>query len=292
MQQKKALITVVVPVFNREKIVVRLLESISKQSLKEFKLILVDNNSSDGTAKVLKEWASEASMDVQVLSCSTPGAAAARQCGLDEVDTPWILFFDSDDVMLPMHMSRVIEGIKDNPSADILGWDVTFDRQRKRPFYTKSLQYRSLFNGSMATQRYCARTELFRRAGGWNVNTKVWDDIELGARLLAQNPKIVKLAGSPTVEVFSSEDSITNIETSGDICYIDYTLNCISKTLGEKGKKWTDAKKMAIVAKRKDAALLGPQIIAKSQKKILLSFIYHYVKSGLPGISHIIKPFM
>lgn len=293
MHQEPPLITVVIPVYNRETIVMRCLDSLIAQTLKDFKVILVDNNSTDATPDVLKKWASKAPMEVKVLSCPTPGAAAARQCGLDAVDTPWTLFFDSDDVMLPGHMAAVIAGIDDNPKADIIGWNVYLNNSRHwQRFYTKDLSYRILFNGSMATQRYCARTWLFMKAGGWNPQIKLWDDIELGARMLRCNPTIVKLDGKPQVKVIPSPDSISNLEDIDNIDIINRTLRSIKNSLGLKDEKWCDAKRAVIAAISHDGKDFFKQLKSKSKNKLLLSFVYYYVKSGLPGFSHIIKPFM
>ncbi len=48
-----------------------------------------------------------------------PGAMAARQMGLDAVDTDFVVFFDSDDMMRPQLLSAATENIGD---SDILVW--------------------------------------------------------------------------------------------------------------------------------------------------------------------------
>ncbi|MDE6134186.1 MAG: glycosyltransferase family 2 protein, partial [Muribaculaceae bacterium] len=166
MEQSEFEITVVIPVYNRAGIVGRTLETLDAQVFQDFYVILVDNNSTDGTLEVLQQWAGKHPGRATVLMQPTPGAAAARQMGLDAVATPWTIFFDSDDEMSAMHLANIVKTIDLHPDADIIGWETRMIRNgkiyRKGAFTTRDMQFRSLFNGIMATLRYCARTELFR----------------------------------------------------------------------------------------------------------------------------------
>lgn len=209
-------ISIVIPVYNRAGIVARTLDSVAAQTARPLRVILVDNASTDASRQVLDAWASAHSapgFEVTVLEERKKGAACARNRGLEAVETPWTMFFDSDDVMLPGHLERVLRAIEEYPDVDIFGWDVrTFSpsgSELSTRFEASELVWHNIMHGSMATLRYCARTECFRRAGGWCESLGTWDDIELGTRLLALNPRVRKLEGERTVEVFVSEESIT-----------------------------------------------------------------------------------
>ncbi|MDE6528594.1 MAG: glycosyltransferase family 2 protein, partial [Muribaculaceae bacterium] len=104
MSQPASLITIVVPVYNRAGIVERTLESIRQQSHRPLSVVLVDNNSTDNTPHVLRKWKSEVEApDMQVTIVDEPvaGAPAARNRGLGLTTTPYVMFFDSDDIMTP-----------------------------------------------------------------------------------------------------------------------------------------------------------------------------------------------
>ncbi|MDE6573922.1 MAG: glycosyltransferase family 2 protein, partial [Muribaculaceae bacterium] len=94
-----ARLSIIIPVYNRESIVLRTLESVERQTLRPLKLILVDNGSSDGTLAVLEQWRQEHAapgFEVEVYSEPVPGACAARNKGLAVADTEFVMFFDSD----------------------------------------------------------------------------------------------------------------------------------------------------------------------------------------------------
>lgn len=299
MKTESPIITIVIPVFNREKIILPTLKSISEQNRLDFKVIIVDNNSTDGTRTVLDAWAAEQSFSVSILCESTKGAAAARQCGLNAVDTEWTLFFDSDDTMRADNMARVIEAIDANPDADMISWSILehncFNgRTAVKPGVHAIDQYDSFFHGTTATLRYCARTELFRRAGGWDRTIGVWDDIELGARILALQPALVALKGSPTIDVYLQHDSLTTGESITNIEMIERVLNRISTTLGSSRSHWIDLKLMLIAAHAPspDAEALRDRILSRTTRPLLLRLAYHYTRVGGRGFARIFKPLL
>lgn len=209
------IITVVVPVNNREKLVLETLDSIASQTVRPA-LIVVDNNSTDATPGNIAEWANthrSAQFPVTVLSQPLPGATNARNLGLENTTTPWLQFFDSDDIMLPTHIERLVETIKQNPAADIVGWDTLVQplegKTYRKQFAADNHLRRNIFNGIMSTQQYAATTRLFRESGGWNPELPAWNDFELGMRLLLKGPDIIYRRGEPTVVVRCQRNSIT-----------------------------------------------------------------------------------
>ena len=182
------LITVVIPVFNRERLLVRTLDSIAAQDTRRIRLVIVDNASTDGSRRAAAQWCrAHADVDAIVTDCEVPGAAAARNAGLRLADTPYVMFFDSDDEMLPGHLEMVVRGIEGHPEADILGWPVRIETGMVRPktgcFHQISPLSKHLVHSTMSSLRYVASTDLLRRAGGWDEALSGWDDYELGVTL-------------------------------------------------------------------------------------------------------------
>lgn len=302
---KEPTLTVVIPAYNREMIVIKTLDSVAAQTCRDFRLVIVDNNSTDGTLEAITQWAGRNAKDIEkkIVEETRPGAASARNRGLAEVTTQWVMFFDSDDTMSPTHIACAIEAIKRNPKAQVIGWDLNYhypNVTKRMGFTIKDAQYNSLFHGTTSTLRYCVRTDLFRSIGGWNSDVRTWDDIEVGARLLASAPVMIKLKGEPTVDVFVQDDSITNHEMPEHIEMLDRALNSISATLGPDKAHWIELKRMIIAAvgRRCDsrAALpLRDTILRRTPKlrhRIMLKFAYWYTAHGGRGIARILRPLM
>lgn len=252
-------LSIIVPVYNRAGIVVRTLDSIMAQSgIETCSLILVDNNSTDNTWDVLSDWADahrKAHPDILLLSESVPGAAAARNCGLRHADTQWIMFFDSDDIMLPGLISSLRARISDG-GIDLIGWNIILGlpsgKKRRRRFHTDNAMWNHLIHVILATQRYCIRKTLFEKANGWDESVLGWDDYELGVRLLLENPRIESLGNKFYVEVCFTEESITGRSFSANPQKWEHALDLCHKSLSAAGREkaldWIDIRRVILAA--------------------------------------------
>lgn len=309
--------TVVIPVFNRAAVVEDTLRSIEKQTLRPLKVILVDNNSTDSTFDVLNKWKARVDNEdlrVAVLKEIIPGAAAARNRGLSKVDTPYTMFFDSDDLMMPDHCMRAMCGFRENPGADIIGWDclqqyASGQRTKCAIFYDRDVVWNNLFHGGMATQRYAARTSLFRRiVGGWDVSCRGWNDAEFGFRILLQQPVIVKLRGEYTVRIIVSEESITGANFSSKASVWEHALDLMESAAGERlaGDKLTGMRRMINLRRsilagdyRHEGAAGEADRLMKQVQAAETSVLYrmfnrlavYYRGLGMPGIARLLRPF-
>jgi glycosyltransferase cpsIVJ len=211
-------VSVVVPVYNRERIVADTLDSIKGQTYRPLHLILVDNNSSDSSLDVLNTWKAgneEDGFKVTVVSELTPGAAAARNRGLREVSTDKLIFFDSDDIMGKEMIECGMETFAKHPDAMFVYW--RHEREclgggvRRSHFTTADKMECHLVHALLNTPSYLVRTDYVKEIGGWDENVRVWDDFELGVRMLLPSVKSVGI-DEVLYTVKSREESITGTE--------------------------------------------------------------------------------
>ena len=228
-------ITVVIPVRNRERLVCRTLDSVAAQTLLPARLIVVDNGSDDGTRDAVARWMDAHSglpVDMVLADEAKPGASAARNRGLTLVETPYVAFFDSDDLMLPGHLERVERFIDAAGGPEI----VYFDRAvRDDDGWTKvigsddgDLLRAQLLDCVLNTTGYVALASLVRDAGGWDEDLPRWNDYELGVRLLLGSSRVRKLSGEPSVLVSETDDSITGNSYSRDARDLERALDRIA----------------------------------------------------------------
>ena len=308
---KNAQISIIIPVYNRAKIVKDTLDSVASQTLRPLDVILIDNNSSDSTLEVLNEWKKQTECDdfnISILSETTPGAAAARNRGLKEVTTPYTMFFDSDDIMLPTHAERAVEAFNQDASLDVVGWDVDTKtlsgNDSKYRFCDKDTLYNHIFHATMATQRFAARTELFKQVGGWGENLIVWNDYELGVRLILANPTIKKLTGKASVIVIAQRESITGTNFSSKAQYWEASLNAIDIALDKYShssmKKYIDVRRVILAgfyhregAIQDSKRLLG-EVVSRSgwYRRIIMKLFYNIIRCGGRGIALLAKPLL
>ncbi len=264
-------LTIIIPVHNRKELVGRTLHSLEAQTARPLDIILVDNNSTDGTREELTRWQSALDapdFTIRVLDCDTPGAAAARNKGLEAVTTPWVMFFDSDDTMRPPHCSRVIDTARSNPQLAIIGWDVDMhlaDGSTRRGRFARTSHWTNIFHGGFATQRWCARTELVRKVGAWNPAAMIWNDIELGTRLLNAGGEIACIEGEPSVDVYHTSDSISAQPWLQRLQRMDATAAIIENELPPEKRHWADYKRVIAAGEALRCAPKDPEVAAAAR---------------------------
>ena len=98
------LVSVILPVYNREASIERAVGSVLAQTYRPFELIVVDDGSTDGTRRILERFGSS----ITVISQANSGAYGARNAGLRHARGELIAFADSDDAWLPHRLSSQV----------------------------------------------------------------------------------------------------------------------------------------------------------------------------------------
>jgi glycosyltransferase involved in cell wall biosynthesis len=93
-------VSVVIPAYNEEAVIKVCLEALYKQREDIQQVIVVDNNSTDDTAKIVREFAAQWPA-IKLISETRPGVVSARNAGLNAAHTDIIARIDADTVVLP-----------------------------------------------------------------------------------------------------------------------------------------------------------------------------------------------
>ena len=93
-------ISVVMPVYNVENYLSQCLDSLIKQTLKEFEIICVDDSSTDHSLEILKDYQKKDARII-ILEQKKSNAGAARNRGLKAANGTYLIFLDSDDYFMP-----------------------------------------------------------------------------------------------------------------------------------------------------------------------------------------------
>lgn len=104
-------ISVIVPIYNREKCLGWCLSSILAQTFRDFELLLVDDGSSDRSLEICNNYAS-IDKRVRVFSKPNGGVSSARNFGLQKAQGAYIQFIDSDDWIPPQMLERLLGAIE------------------------------------------------------------------------------------------------------------------------------------------------------------------------------------
>ena len=115
------MISVLVPVYNTNQYLPRCIDSILGQSFTDFELLLIDDGSTDGSAKICDAYAEKDSR-IRVLHKENGSVSSARNLGLNEAKGEWVVFVDSDDWISDNCIKLLTEPLR-NKEFDIVVGD-------------------------------------------------------------------------------------------------------------------------------------------------------------------------
>ena len=203
-------VSVVVAAFNEEEMVGDAIRSVQAQTREDWELIVIDDGSEDGTARVANELAG-GDRRIRVISQPNAGLSAARNAGIAAGRADLVAFLDADDLWLPTYLEVAATVLQAEPGA---GWAYTdawaLDTERGRfrratamstcqppevlpsdPLDVMKLLIRQNFMWVSAT----VRRQALEQVGAFDESMKSTEDVELWFRILVKGWKVVRMPG-------------------------------------------------------------------------------------------------
>ncbi len=161
MEMQMPRISIIIPVYNVENYIRTCIESILIQTYPYFELILIDDGSSDLSPKIIDEYGAK-DPRLKVIHQKNKGVSIARNVGIEQAQSPWICFIDSDDWVEPNYIENFITAVKQKENNTCIYQGILFDYDNKipnEPFFQydnisfnisskgKIAQYKLLHNG-------------------------------------------------------------------------------------------------------------------------------------------------
>ena len=157
-------VSVVMPVYNAARHLREAVQSVLRQTFRDFELVAVDDGSTDESPAVLREYAAR-DPRVRVVSRPNTGIVGALNDGLDAARGPLVARMDADDVCLPRRFERQAAFLRDNPACLVVGTRVRYTEPNGRPICDGPVRVTheeidahqlSRWNGADAPQRHDA----------------------------------------------------------------------------------------------------------------------------------------
>lgn len=133
-------ISIVIPLYNKSRSIVRTLDSVFSQTYRDFEVIVVNDGSTDNSVDCVVQWAQEHTIGCSVLSsmdicgddrtdvCAmvvvnkpNAGVCSARNVGIQMAKAQYIAFLDADDLWKPNYLDTQVQMIKSYPNAKMWG---------------------------------------------------------------------------------------------------------------------------------------------------------------------------
>ncbi|MDP6673510.1 MAG: glycosyltransferase, partial [Gammaproteobacteria bacterium] len=189
------LISIVVPAHNAATTIKETIDSVLRQTLTDFELLIIDDGSTDDTVKIV---ANITDSRVHCFSFANEGPSAARNRGIERTTGEFVAFLDADDLWLPGKLAAQVDALRRNPDAALaFSWSDSIDEAGtflkkgnhvppEDSVYEQLIVWNFLDNGSTPM----IRRKTLSGAGAFDEGLRYGEDWDMWLRLAYRYPII------------------------------------------------------------------------------------------------------
>ncbi len=184
-------ISAVIPAYNAEGFVARAIDSVLSQTHPVHEVLVVDDGSRDGTARIVESFGPS----VRPIRQENSGPGAARNHGAREARGEWIALLDADDAWLPRKIERQLPYLADASIAVVHSDVVDVEGQYTRYLYDGELNFDRLWRQNLiGTSTALVRKAAWSEIGGFDIDRDLIsiEDYNFWLRMLAAGWRIVR----------------------------------------------------------------------------------------------------
>lgn len=130
-------ISVIIPLYNKEKIIENTVESVLNQTHSNFELIIVDDGFTDKSVEVVNKISDER---IRLIRQKNAGPSSARNKGVKNANTDWIVFLDGDDELLPDALEHFSFLRNNNNDIDIFDCSYIINRKGNKKIFINPIE--------------------------------------------------------------------------------------------------------------------------------------------------------
>lgn len=194
----KEKISIIIPSFNREKLLKRAIESVLNQTNGNWELIIIDDGSNDGTRKLVNYYLRDSR--IVYFYQENKGVSVARNVGINLASCDYIIFLDSDDELYPFLIEK-LNNIN-LTKYDLIFWELKKCIDNKYSIW-KPKKLGPMYNDMVATflaGSVCYKKEVLKTEGNFDSNMTFGENYELGLRISAIQNLNVKYIAEPLAQ--------------------------------------------------------------------------------------------
>jgi len=221
-----AKVSVIIPLYNKEKYIRRAIDSVLVQSVQDFEIIVVDDGSTDRSVEVVQGIKEDRIMLVQQ---ENQGECAARNTGIDKARSDLIAILDADDAWTRQFLETVLRLRINYPNAGIYatsyetrepGGKVVRPRFKAIPAYPWEGIIPNYFKSALGAPPVCASAVMsprvvFDSAGKFPAGEKLGGDIDMWLRIALKYP----VAFSNVV------GAVYYMDSASRVCLTEYSIS-------------------------------------------------------------------
>lgn len=191
------MISVIIPLYNKENYIAKTIKSVLTQTFKDFELIIVDDGSDDNGLAIISAFSDKR---ITIYSKKNGGVSSARNFGIKKAKFDYIAFLDADDLWESSYLEEMVNLTKQYPKASV--YASAYKLQKGSEFNYKE-QTLNLYNPqkvpSILVEDYCQavikkqiscwtstviiKKSVLEKVGSFKENIQIGEDIDLWLRV-------------------------------------------------------------------------------------------------------------
>ncbi len=191
------MISIVIPLYNKEKSIYATLQSVCSQTYTDFEVIIVDDGSTDESAATA---ASYRDSRIRIICKENGGVCSARNRGIQEAKGEYIALLDGDDQWDKMYLEEQVKMIHDFPDAAM--WGINFAELNNgklirkletglpdgyRGYVENYFEMKGRVSDLFCSSSVVIRKEIFGKVGMFDERIKYAEDTDMWWRIIATN---------------------------------------------------------------------------------------------------------
>ena len=190
--------SVIISVFNKEKYIKATIESVLKQSFKDFELIVVNDGSTDNSLDIIEGFKDER---IKIISTKNQGASQCRNTGIKAAGNSFIALLDGDDLWDVNYLRKVYDCIISFPNESVFATAVahkyedkivaaTYNFKQEKTYTVRNFFESSLDHTIITSSSVVFKNEILKKTGYFDTSIVSGQDTDLWIRI-GLNYKVV-----------------------------------------------------------------------------------------------------
>ena len=190
-------ISVVIPLYNKERHIENTINTVLSQSYKEIEIIVIDDGSTDKSAEIVQKITDRR---LRFIRKKNEGVSITRNLGVSEASNELVAFLDADDEWKPDYLERIHSLYQKYPNAAIYATNYSVVEQDGKSYtldypeidfeegLIKNYFYSAYTFTPLWTSAVCVRKSIFQQMGGFPTNIRNGEDLDLWCRIALKHP--------------------------------------------------------------------------------------------------------
>ena len=164
------MISIIIPLYNKEKFIIKTIQSLLAQTNKDWECIIVDDGSTDHSAELIK---SINNPNIHYIKKENGGVSSARNLGVKHSQGEYILYLDADDVLLPDCIEIIQNTINRYKNFDIYTGNFYIERNHQKTLFLKRGKVGAVENG----MKLLFKHKMYMRPGAYVIKREKAEEI-------------------------------------------------------------------------------------------------------------------